>query len=66
MIKPGVVTAEMLRRFDRETQVLGRLQHPGIARVAPDRVEAFVMAARGQFSGAARKSIEHRDLVSAL
>ena len=33
VIKPGVVTDEMLRRFDRETQVLGRLQHPGIAQI---------------------------------
>jgi len=33
VIKPGVVTAEILRRFDRETQVLGRLQHPGIAQI---------------------------------
>ena len=33
VIKPGVVTDESLRRFDRETEVLGRLQHPGIAQI---------------------------------
>ena len=33
VIKPGVITEEMRRRFDRETQVLGRLQHPGIAQI---------------------------------
>src|SRR5262249_26226743 len=33
VIKPGIVTAELLRRFGHETEVLGRLQHPGIAQI---------------------------------
>ena len=33
MIRPGVATPTMLRRFEHEAQVLGRLQHPGIAQV---------------------------------
>src|SRR5437867_8548543 len=33
VIRPGFVTANLLRRFEQESQVLGRLQHPGIAQV---------------------------------
>ncbi len=34
MIRPGFVTTEsLLRRFEQESQVLGRLQHPGIAQI---------------------------------
>jgi tetratricopeptide (TPR) repeat protein len=33
VIKPGWATAEMLRRFEQESQALGRLQHPGIAQI---------------------------------
>lgn len=33
VIRPGLVTAEMLRRFEHEAHVLGRLQHPGIAQI---------------------------------
>src|SRR5439155_27058350 len=33
VIKTGMVTAELLRRFGHETEVLGRLQHPGIAQI---------------------------------
>jgi serine/threonine protein kinase/Tfp pilus assembly protein PilF len=33
VIRPGMTTPEMLRRFEREFQTLGRLQHPGIARI---------------------------------
>src|SRR6188474_1656927 len=33
MIKPGLATAPLLRRFEQESQVLGRLQHPGIAQI---------------------------------
>src|SRR5262245_55569206 len=33
VIRPGFLTAAMLRRFDYETEVLGRLDHPGIARI---------------------------------
>jgi tetratricopeptide (TPR) repeat protein/predicted Ser/Thr protein kinase len=33
VIKPGYATPEMLRRFEQESQVLGRLHHPGIAQI---------------------------------
>jgi tetratricopeptide (TPR) repeat protein len=33
VIKPGWASAEMLRRFEQESQALGRLQHPGIAQI---------------------------------
>ena len=33
VIKPGFANAELLRRFERESQVLARLQHPGIAQI---------------------------------
>ena len=33
VIKPGFATASLLRRFEQESQVLGRLQHPGIAQI---------------------------------
>jgi tetratricopeptide (TPR) repeat protein len=33
VIKPGVTSTEALRRFELEAQVLGRLQHPGIAQI---------------------------------
>jgi hypothetical protein len=33
VIRPGLAGAELLRRFDQESQALGRLQHPGIAQI---------------------------------
>lgn len=33
VIRPGLLTPRMLRRFEHESQILGRLQHPGIAQV---------------------------------
>src|SRR5215475_13497510 len=33
IIKPGIASPELLRRFELESQALGRLQHPGIARI---------------------------------
>ncbi len=33
VIKPGLNGAELVRRFKQESQALGRLQHPGIARI---------------------------------
>ncbi len=33
VLRPGFATREMLRRFEFESQVLGRLQHPGIAHI---------------------------------
>jgi tetratricopeptide (TPR) repeat protein/predicted Ser/Thr protein kinase len=33
VIKAGLTSPELLRRFERESQALGRLQHPGIAQI---------------------------------
>jgi serine/threonine protein kinase len=33
VIKLGFANAELLRRFERESEVLARLQHPGIAQI---------------------------------
>src|SRR5262245_29236937 len=33
VIKPGLASPELLRRFAQECQALGRLQHPGIAQI---------------------------------
>ncbi|HET9217530.1 MAG TPA: serine/threonine-protein kinase [Terriglobia bacterium] len=33
LIKPGITSLEMLRRFEQESDALGRLQHPGIAQI---------------------------------
>lgn len=33
VMRPGVLSPRLLRRFELESQVLGRLQHPGIAQV---------------------------------
>ncbi len=33
VIRPGLASAELIRRFELESQALGRLQHPGIAQI---------------------------------
>src|SRR5258706_14942188 len=33
VIKPGMASAALLKRFEQEAQALGRLQHPGIAQI---------------------------------
>jgi eukaryotic-like serine/threonine-protein kinase len=33
IVRPGLVPAEVLRRFEREYEFLGRLHHPGIAQI---------------------------------
>ena len=33
VIRPGILSEQLLQRFELEAQVLGRLQHPGIAQV---------------------------------
>ena len=33
IIRPGMASPELLRRFEQESQALGRLQHPGIAQI---------------------------------
>ncbi|HLO40837.1 MAG TPA: serine/threonine-protein kinase [Phycisphaerales bacterium] len=42
VVRPGMLSAPMLRRFDLESQVLGRLQHPGIAQVFEAGVSTIV------------------------
>ncbi|MFN3168316.1 MAG: protein kinase domain-containing protein [Phycisphaeraceae bacterium] len=43
LLRPGVVSRRTLRRFEREAEILGRLQHPAIAQV----YEAGVAPGRG-------------------
>src|SRR5262249_20129852 len=33
VMRPGWTSPELLQRFERESEALGRLQHPGIARI---------------------------------
>ncbi|MCC6320292.1 MAG: serine/threonine protein kinase [Phycisphaerales bacterium] len=33
LIRPGLMTPRMLRRFEHESEILARLQHPGIAQI---------------------------------
>jgi len=33
VLRPGFATRQLLRRFEHEAEVLGRLEHPGIARI---------------------------------
>jgi eukaryotic-like serine/threonine-protein kinase len=33
VIRPGIATPELVKRFEREAQLLGRLHHPGIAQI---------------------------------
>lgn len=33
MMRPGVVSRSMIKRFEHETRILGRLRHPGIAQI---------------------------------
>ncbi|MBX3359008.1 MAG: serine/threonine protein kinase [Phycisphaeraceae bacterium] len=33
VVRPGLLTPRMLRRFEHEAQILGLLQHPGIAQI---------------------------------
>ena len=40
MIRPGLVSAALLRRFAQEAQILGRLHHPGIASIYEASVAA--------------------------
>jgi len=39
IVRPGLVAAAALRRFEREYELLGRLQHPGIAQIYQAGVE---------------------------
>ncbi|MCZ6835487.1 MAG: serine/threonine-protein kinase [Planctomycetota bacterium] len=33
VINPGIATADLIRRFEQEAEVLGKLHHPGIAQI---------------------------------
>lgn len=39
ILRPGLADADVLRRFEHEGQVLGKLRHPGIAHVYEARVD---------------------------
>lgn len=52
VMRPGVLSPRLLRRFELEAQVLGRLQHPGIAQV----FEAGVFESRADEHGPAGSS----------
>jgi tetratricopeptide (TPR) repeat protein len=39
IVRPGLVPATVIRRFEREYEFLGRLQHPGIAQIYQAGVE---------------------------
>ena len=47
VIKPGYASAQMLKRFDQESQVLGRLQHPGIAQIYEAGMHEVAPGAKG-------------------
>lgn len=46
-IRPGAITPQMRKRFEMEAQVLGRLQHPGIARLYEADTESVGGKVRG-------------------
>src|SRR5690606_11563354 len=39
-IRPGRITPQMRKRFEYEAQILGRLEHPGIARLYESDTQA--------------------------
>ncbi len=60
VIRPGYATAAMMRRFELEAQVLGRLQHPGIAHVYDAGVALTPLGRQPYF---AMELIEGRSLI---
>jgi tetratricopeptide (TPR) repeat protein/predicted Ser/Thr protein kinase len=44
VLRPGVLSPELMRRFQHEIQVLGSLQHPGIAHIYEAAVAEFSVA----------------------
>ncbi len=44
VIRPGMLTGSMLRRFKHEVEVLGQLQHPGIAQIHEAGVAEVLVA----------------------
>ncbi len=75
VMRAGVLSAAAARRFEHETQVLGRLNHPGIARIYsagmaagpegafPYFVMEFVEQARPLTAAAAERDMSLRDRV---
>lgn len=45
-LKPGIAAAETLRRFEHEAQILGWLQHPGIAQIYEANMDSAGEGAR--------------------
>ena len=45
-LKPGIASAETLRRFEHEAQILGWLQHPGIAQIYEANMDTADKGAR--------------------
>jgi len=45
-IRPGIASAESLRRFELEATILGQLQHPGIAHIYEAGIADVVMAGK--------------------
>lgn len=55
VLKPSLATPMMVRRFEHEAQILGRLQHPGIAQIyeagaAPDHENPLGSGVRAFFA----------------
>jgi tetratricopeptide (TPR) repeat protein len=50
VIRPGCISASALRRFERETEVLARLDHPGIAKVFDAGIAEFDRGAQPYFA----------------
>lgn len=50
LLKPGLASPELIRRFEFETKALGRLQHPGIAHIYEAGVTESAMGPRPFFA----------------
>lgn len=50
LLKPGLASPEIIRRFEFETKALGRLQHPGIAHIYEAGVSESSVGARPYFA----------------
>jgi non-specific serine/threonine protein kinase/serine/threonine-protein kinase len=50
LIRAGLMTDAMLRRFDFEAEVLGRLEHPGIARIFEAGIASTAMGRQPYFA----------------
>jgi len=64
LIRPGLATASLLRRFEFEAEVLGRLQHPGIAQIIEaGTFEGVIGAGGGPQPFFAMELVEGRTLI---